>query len=105
MADGTELEAGAVATPDLEAGGRAEAAGPEGIAGAGGAVGAGRMLLGARGAAAEPDPRKRLTPRAALALQRTIGNRALSRRMLMRYDWDGTGSDTPDEPYIVTASG
>lgn len=66
---------------------------------------AARLLAGGRAGVPRPDPRARLSPGAALALQRTIGNRALSRRMLMRFDWDGDGSDEPDETMQITAGG
>src|SRR6478736_4944533 len=42
-----------------------------------------RMLVGGGGAAIPPNSGSRLGP-AALALQRSVGNRALSRRILMR---------------------
>ena len=48
---------------------------------------AARMLAGAgRGGVAPPNSRPRLTPDAALALQRSVGNRALSKRILMRQE-------------------
>src|SRR5262245_58323025 len=75
-----------------------------------GAVSAGRaaqmLMSGAGGAPISPGPRARLTPGAALALQRAIGNRAFSRRMLMRDD--KAGADEVEElpvPYVVDASG
>jgi hypothetical protein len=46
---------------------------------------AARMLMGGgRGGVMPPNSRQRLTPGAALALQRSVGNRALSQRILMR---------------------
>jgi hypothetical protein len=62
---------------------------------------AARMLVGGgRGGVMPPKSRQRLTPGAALALQRSVGNRALSQRILMR---DGPKEKTPLMPPVGTA--
>jgi hypothetical protein len=65
------------------------------------------LLAGDRGGAVPVSPRRRLTPGAAVALQRSIGNRALSQRMLMRDDKAASVEEVEElpVPYVVYASG
>src|ERR1700740_2886 len=70
---------------------------------------AARMLMGGgRDGIAPPNARARITPGAALALQRSIGTGALSRRLLMRAPPTNADDDEVEElavPYTVDASG